>query len=333
MMPLIPRTVLEAIFGFPIAPPVASSQAPRVDALFYALLLMSLFFLALIAGMLIFYAIRYREGSRADRSTKGKGSGAKLELIWISGAVVIGLIMFLWGTRVYLVLGKIPDNALTWYVTGRQWFWEIQAPGGRREINAMHIPVGQPVHLVISSEDVIHDFFIPAFRVKMDAVPGRYTSTWFTPTKVGQYHLFCSQYCGADHARMTGTVYVMSRPDYETWLGGTPEAPTAQPLGPPAEVTFRELGCDQCHRPDTDRLAPSLEGLYGSTVLLSDGSTVRADEEYIRESVLDPAAKVVRGYPAIMPTYRGLLTEEQVRLVVEAVKALGQTRPVKETRQ
>ncbi len=319
-------------FSFPLFPPEASTEAPKVDILFFALIAISLFFLIFIHAMLIYFAIHYRAGSKADRTDRLKKSW-KVELTWIAGATVIGLGLFIWGAKLYFDLSKPPPGAATYYVVGKQWMWEIEHPDGRREIDELHVPIGEPIRFVITSEDVIHSFFVPAFRIKQDAVPGRYTSTWVQPTRLGAYHLFCAQYCGVDHARMTGTVYVMSRPDYEMWLRGEPRAPTAQPLHPNGETTFRELGCNQCHRPDNAELAPSLEGLYGSRVQLSDGTTVIADEQYIRESILDPAAKIVAGYPAVMPTYKGLLNEEQIELLVEAVKALRADRPVKETRQ
>jgi len=232
--------------------------------------------------------------------------------------------VFLWAGVVYFNRNAPPEDAETYHVIGRQWMWEIQHPTGRRELNELHVPVGRQIKVVLSSEDVIHSFYIPAFRTKQDAVPGRYTTAWFTPTKPGRYHLFCAEYCGADHARMIGEVVVMKPNDYEEWLEENPPAPTVQPMEDAGRTSFRELGCAQCHRPETEAIAPSLEGLYGKERTLRDGSTVIADEQYIRESILDPSARVVRGYQPIMPTYKGMLDERELSQLVTAIRALGE---------
>lgn len=308
--------------GFALMPVQASAGARWVDWVYYGLIAVSSTITLLVMVLLLSFAIRYRAGAIVDRSNPIRRT-LSYEIVWVSVLFVIALGLFGWAAWAYVDISRPPVNAATYYVLGRQWMWEIQHPDGRRELNQFHIPVNQPVKLVLTSEDVIHSFYIPAFRMKMDAVPGRYTTTWFLPTVPGTYHLFCAEYCGADHARMRGVVTVMSPRDYAEWRINTPVAPTAQPLEPTERASFTKLGCDRCHRPESQALAPRLEGLYGRVTQLADGSTVIADEAYIRESILNPSAKIVRGYMPIMPTYQGQLSEQQVRLLVEAVKALA----------
>jgi cytochrome c oxidase subunit 2 len=230
------------------------------------------------------------------------------------------MVMFTWGASIYFNESRPPDNALDIYVVGKQWMWKLEHLGGQREINELHIPVGRAVRLTMTSEDAIHSFFVPAFRTKQDAVPGRYTTTWFTPTKAGKYHLFCAEYCGTNHSRMGGWVYVMAPRDYEAWLsGGT----SGGSLAENGQKLFDELACGNCHKPDGSGRCPSLTGLFGKTVQLAGGGTVQADEGYIRESILQPQAKIVAGYGPIMPTFQGLVTEEGVTQLIEYIKSLA----------
>ena len=203
------------------------------------------------------------------------------------------------------------------FVIGKQWMWQLQHPEGVREINELHVPVGRPIKLTMTSEDVIHDFFIPAFRVKKDVVPGKYTSLWFQATKTGQYHLFCAQYCGVSHALMRGEVIVMEPQDYERWLSGSKKANSMAASG--AQL-YDQYACITCHGAGK---GPAFNDLYMSKVRLQDGSTVAADETYLRESILFPSAKIVESYPAIMPTYKGQLTEEQILQLIAYIKSLG----------
>jgi cytochrome c oxidase subunit 2 len=228
--------------------------------------------------------------------------------------------MFTWGASVFFRERRPPDNALPIYVVAKQWMWKLQHPEGQREINELHIPVGRPVKLTMTSEDVIHSFFVPAFRTKQDVVPGRYTTTWFTAIKPGKYHLFCAEYCGNNHSGMGGWIYVMEPQDYEAWLsGGTPGATLAEN----GQKLFENLACANCHKSDGTGRCPDLTGLFGKDVKLADGSTVKADEGYIRESILRPEAKIVAGYQPSMPTFQGLVTEEGVLQLIEYVKSLG----------
>ena len=243
----------------------------------------------------------------------------RLETAWMVIPLFLAMAMFGWGAVVYVDYRNAPPDTLDIYVIGKQWMWKAQQPSGLKEINELHVPVGRNIRLVMASEDVIHDFFVPAFRVKMDVVPGHYNTMWFRPTKAGRYHFFCSQYCGTNHALMGGWVTVMEPSDYAAWLSGS----GAQ--GDPAvagEKLFVERACSTCHVADGTGRGPSLNGLFGAKVLLADGASITANEAYIRESILQPNAKIVARYTPLMPTYQGQLTEEQILALIAYVKSL-----------
>jgi cytochrome c oxidase subunit 2 len=246
-----------------------------------------------------------------------------LEVGWSVIPLIIMLAMFAWGTRVFFQLYRPPVDAIEYTAIGKQWMWKVQHPGGQREINTLHIPIGQPIKVQLASEDVIHSFYVPAFRVKQDAVPGRYTSVWFNATKPGVYHLFCAEYCGTEHSRMIGSVIAMEPQDYENWLAG---GAAGQSMAASGGELFQSLACVTCHRAGaTAQLArgPALEGLHGSQVKLADGRTVIADDTYIRESILNPNAKLVAGWDPVMPTFQGQVTEEQVTQLIAYIRTLG----------
>jgi cytochrome c oxidase subunit II len=300
-------------FTFP--PEQASSVASSVDMLALYILLVGIFFTVLIATLVIFFAIKYRR-RRGLRKPEFVRTNLALETAWIIIPLALVTVMFVWGTRVYVTMSRPPANAMEVYVMGKQWMWKIQHPEGRREIDELHVPLGKPVKLTMTSQDVIHDFFIPAFRIKKDVVPGRYTTEWFTPTRIGEYHLFCSQYCGTLHSGMVGTVYVMDPAEYQQWLSGTV-------LGePPADAgakLFYSYGCMACHSSQ----APTMAGLYMSKVRLSDGTTITADDDYLRESILEPHAKIVAGFPdGLMPTFKGRVNDEQMMQIIAYIKSL-----------
>jgi|CXWL01.1.fsa_nt_gi cytochrome c oxidase subunit 2 len=305
--------------NLPLFPESASTVSDQVDLLYFALLGMTAFFSLLIAVAVVYLAVRYHR-QHPDQVGHAEHENATLELVWsiIPLAIVIGL--FFWGAKVYFTLGTPPDDAVTYYVTGKQWMWKIQHPEGNREINELHVPVGQAVKLVLASEDVLHAFYVPEFRIKMDAVPGRYRTMWFEATKVGTFHLFCAEYCGAEHSRMIGKIVVMSPPEYEAWLAGGKPDKTMAASG--ADL-FNSLACNTCHRPDSSARAPQLVGLYGSTVAFLDGGTSLVDDNYVRESILDPAKHIVVGYNPIMPTFRGQVTEEELHQLLLYIKSLG----------
>jgi cytochrome c oxidase subunit 2 len=266
----------------------------------------------------VFYAVKYRRRSPSSIGSVIEG-GLLLELTWTIIPLLISLVIFFWGASVFFAMASPPADTLNVYVVGKQWMWKFQHLDGRREINELHVPVGRSVKLIMTSEDVIHDVFVPAFRVKADVIPGRYTSIWFQPTKAGRYHLFCAEYCGTRHSGMTGEVVVMEANDYQAWLsGGTAEGSLALA----GQKLFADLACNTCHRPDAQGRGPVLDGLFERTVALQNGETVVADEAYLRESILAPAAKITAGFQPMMPTFQGLLSEEQLLELIEYIKAL-----------
>lgn len=324
---------------FQFMPDQASTVAPRVDGLFFFISGVTVFFSLLIAILVIVFAVRYRRRSPNEVPAHLK-ENPSLEIIWSVIPLIIVMIMFAWGADVYFAIARPPDDAIEIYVTGRQWMWKLQHPEGQREINTLHIPVGVPVKLIMTSEDVIHSFYVPAFRTKRDVIPGTYTTTWFQATEVGSHHLFCSEYCGTEHSRMIGKVIVMEQSEYQAWLANSADGSLALE----GRKLFARLQCITCHTGTPDGRAPILEGIYRTRVPLTDGRTVLADENYLRESILQPSTKVVAGYQPIMPAYflkrgpddkEGHLTEEELVKVIAYLKALqpGQTPPrVEDTR-
>lgn len=301
--------------SFRIFPERASALGWQVDALFFFELAVSVFFVALIAGLVAFFSLKYRRRSDNDVPPR-TATNPLVEATYIVVPFGLMMIMYFWGGYVYVKAKAPPANAMQINVIGKQWMWKIQHPEGPREINTLHVPMGRAVKLLMTSQDVIHDFGIPAFRIKQDVIPGSYSTEWFTADKTGEYHFFCNQYCGDLHSHMIGTVVVMEPAAYEAWLAG------AIPDMPPAVVgaqLYQSYGCAACH----GVRAPTLAGLYNSKVILDDGRTVIADDTYLRESIVDPAAKLVAGYGPIMPTFRGQLSEEQIFDLIEYIKSLG----------
>ena len=305
--------------SFRLFPVEASSISAEVDLLLFFLIAVAAFFTVVIFSAIFYFAIRYRRRSENELPAAVHGS-IPLEIAWTIIPFGLTMVMFTWGASVFFRERRPPDDAMPIYVVAKQWMWKLQHPEGQREINELHIPVGRPVKLTMTSEDVIHSFFVPDFRTKQDVVPGRYTTTWFTATKTGKFHLFCAEYCGNNHSGMGGWIYVMEPQDYETWLsGGTPGATLAEN----GQKLFENLACANCHKTDGSGRCPDLTGLFGKDVKLASGATVKADEDYIRESILRPEAKIVAGYQPSMPTFQGLVTEEGVLQLIEYVKSLG----------
>jgi cytochrome c oxidase subunit 2 len=293
-------------------------MAGRVDALYFFLVAMSAFFSILIAGLIVYFAIKFRRRAPEAVGAQIHG-GMMLEITWTVLPLFLVLGIFVWGASVFFAMSRPPDETLNVYAVGKQWMWKFQHLDGQREINELHVPVGRAVKMIMTSEDVIHDFFVPAFRVKADVIPGRYTSVWFQPTKPGRYHLFCAEYCGTRHSGMIGEVVVMDPSEYQTWLsGGTPEGSLASA----GAKLFADLACNTCHRPDAQGRGPVLEGLFGNTVTLQSGEKMTVDEAYVRESILTPSAKIAAGFQPIMPPFQGLVTEEQLLELIEYVKSL-----------
>jgi cytochrome c oxidase subunit II len=322
--------------NFELFPTQASTVASRVDALFLFILAVCVFFSLLVAGFIFVFAIRYRRRAE-DYFPKPIIGSNLLESAWTIIPSIIALGIFFWGASTYFEIVRMPDDALEVYVVGKQWMWHLQHSEGQSEINALHVPVGKPVKLIMTSEDVIHDFSVPAFRVKQDVIPGRYSYLWFEATKPGTYHLFCAAYCGTEHSKMIGWVTVMEAAEYEHWLLGQDTEKSSvgktgkadRSLSLEGGKLFRKLQCITCHSATAEARAPVLEELYGKTVHLTDGRTVRADESYIRESILVPDAKIVAGYRPIMPPFplkdkqgNGQVSEDDLVKLVAFIKSL-----------
>ena len=306
--------------GFPLFPEQASTVAPRVDALLYFLIAVSVFFVALITLAILVFAVKYRRRAEDDRPEPIEGN-LWLEVVWSVIPFGLTMVMFVWGAMVFFDIYNPPNDALEISIVGRQWMWKAQHPTGQSEINELHVPLGQPVTLMMTSEDVIHDFFLPAFRIKQDVLPGRYTRVWFEATKTGVYHLFCAEYCGTQHSGMIGRLVVLEPVQFEKWLSG---GATGMSMVDQGASLFKRFGCETCHRASGTQQGPTLAGLFGKIVKLQGGKTATADEDYIRESVLDPRAKIVDGYQPIMPTFKGLVSEEGLLQLIAYIKSLDE---------
>jgi len=302
----------------PLFPVRASTISAGVDHLFFYLLAVALVFSTLIFVLVFYFAIKYRRRSPEDRAVQITSS-IPLEIAWTVIPLGLSAIMFFWGANLFLRHAIPPADAADIYVVGKQWMWKLQHPEGPREINELHVPVGRAFRLVMTSEDAIHSFFVPAFRIKQDVLPGRFTTLWFQATRVGRFHLFCSQYCGTNHAAMGGWIYVMEPTEYEHWLSGRS---TGEPMTLAGARLFDRLGCSNCHVPADGTRGPSLEGLYGRRVLLEGGRTITADDAYIEESILKPASRVTRGYQPTMPTFQGQISEEGLFQIIAYLKSL-----------
>ncbi len=303
--------------NFPLWPQRASTMAANVDALYIFLLIVCGLMTLLIFTVVVYFAARYRhrEGVLAEQI---EGS-TPLELTWSVIPLAVFMVIFFWGAVVYFKGRTPPRDSTEVYVVAKQWMWKLEHAEGQREINELHVPVDRDIKLIMTSQDVIHSFYVPAFRMKQDVLPGRYTVAWFRATKPGTYHLFCAEYCGTQHSGMIGSIVVMEPAQFEAWMSGG----STGPLSATGEKIFAELGCSTCHRTDTQGRGPNLQGVFGRPVLLQDGRTVTADENYVRESILDPGAKVVNGFKPVMPTFQGLVSEEQLNALVAYVKSLS----------
>jgi len=300
----------------------ASTAAGQTDALLLALTIVSVLVVGGITLTIIVFAVRWHEGSNVARSAGSPKRNRLVEFAWI-GIPLLGFLgIFVWSAILYHQLRTPPADALTIDVVAKQWMWKMQHPGGQREINELHVPVNRPIELVMTSQDVIHSFFVPAFRMKQDVLPGRYTSLWFTPTQTGRYQLFCAEFCGTSHSQMRGTIIVMTPTEYSDWLAANPSQGSLAAQG---EALFREYGCSGCHGASSTVHAPQLEGLFGRPVNLSNGTQVTADARYIRDSILLPARQVVAGYTPIMPSFKGQLSEEDILKLVAYIRSLAAT--------
>lgn len=302
--------------------PQAGSLAHEVDNLFIGELIIAGLMLGLVFALLLVYCIKYRSGSGASRANQEEKSWV-IEIGWTTATLVAFIALFFWGADLYARLYEAPPNTLDIFVVGKQWMWKVQHPDGQAEIDALHVPVDRDIRVIMASQDVIHSFYIPAFRIKRDVVPGRYESLWFHPTEIGTYALECAEFCGTDHARMTGDVVVMSQPDYEHWLAA--QGP-GDSLAASGEKLFRSLGCGGCHGQGSNVHAPDLAGLYGKNVALADGGFARADNDFIRDAILLPQKHVPAGYPPAMPSFAGQVDESQILALIAYIKSLDAPR-------
>jgi cytochrome c oxidase subunit 2 len=303
--------------GFRLFPEQGSAFAEQVDQLYGFLVAVSVFFGGLIVVLIVAFAWRYRR--RPGREAVQPHASMRLELLWSIVPFILVMIMFVWGASLFMAQTVPPEGAQDIYVVGRQWMWKVQHPSGRREINELHVPVGRAIKITLAAQDVIHSFYIPAFRIKQDAIPGQYRTLWFEATKPGEYHLFCAEYCGTNHSRMIGRIVVMEDVDYQQWLAGYSEQ---TPVEEGANL-FVQFDCVSCHASGARQRGPTLGNLFGKQEQLEGGQTVLVDEAYIRESILNPQAKIVRGFPGVMPSFRGQLTEEQILALIAYIKSLS----------
>jgi len=310
--------------NFPLSPPPASNFAPEYDAIFYVLVALTVFFSAVVGIAVIFFAVRYQKGTKADRS-RPMYENLFLELTWTIVPLVLGIVMFYFGTSLYVKMRTPPKNATEIFVIGKQWMWHIQHGNGVRENNTLHVPVGRPVKLTMISQDVLHAFYIPAFRVQEHVVPGRYTQLWFTATQAGEYHLFCNMYCGTQHSEMGGKVVAMPPAEFAAWLANEGQSASPLSMDQMGAKIFNKVGCNNCHGAEDTLRAPSLYGIYGKRRVFADGTSQIADDEYLRSSILRPYDHLTAGYGETMPVYEGQLSEEDVLNLVSYMKVMGTT--------
>jgi len=324
--PVLWQFFVKWMTNFALFPPEASKIAPEMDALFFFMVLVSLIGLTLVILLVVSFSLLYNK-KRHPVATQIEGS-TLLEATWTIIPLGLFLVMFVWGALLYFRIYTPPANAMNIYVVGKQWMWKCEHPGGQHEINSLHVPVNQPVQLTIISQDVFHSFSIPAFRVKREAIPGRYTTVWFEATATGTYHLFCTQYCGTNHSQMIGEVVVMTPDDFKQWLAGST---SGNSLAQNGERLFASLSCTACHNTRPDARGPNLAGVYGSHLTLTNGQTISVDEEYLRSAILNPSQHITQGYAPIMPTYQGQISEDGVIALVEYLKHLDSDYRIQQT--
>lgn len=302
----------------PLWPAAASAHASAVDLLFVGLVASSALVLLLLSFLLLRFAIHYRAGNAAAERDHRIRKSWHWEVSWTVATLVAFLALFVWGAKLYRDLVVAPADALVVYVVAQQWMWKAQHLEGAREINELHLPLGRAIRVILSSQDVIHSFFLPAFRLKRDVLPGTFQELWFQPTRPGVYPLFCAEYCGTDHSRMLGRIVVMEPARFTHWLA---QQHGDTSLAAQGAALYRALGCAACHAPGSRVPAPPLDGLYGRIVAFADGSTAVADDGYIRESILRPHARVRAGYAPAMPAFAGRVSETELAALMAYIKS------------
>ena len=324
--PVLWQFLIHWLTNFAVFPPEASTIAPYTDALFFFLILISLVGIGAVLLLMVGFSIRYRK-ERSPEAVHIEGN-TLLEAAWTIIPLALFMVTFVWGALLYFRIYNPPTNAMNIYIVGKQWMWKAEHPGGQHEINALHVPINQPVQLTMISQDVFHSFSIPAFRVKREVIPGRYSTVWFEATKTGTYHLFCSQYCGTLHSSMIGEVVVMNPEDFQAWIAGSTSGSSLAQNG---ERLFASLGCNSCHSGNANAHGPNLAESYGSKIQMANGSTVMVDDAFLRDSILNPTMHQIQGFAPIMPTYQGQVSEEGLIDLVEYIRTLNSNYRVQQT--
>ncbi len=324
--PVLWQFLQKWLHRFPLFPPEASTIAPYTDEFYFYLLLISLVGTGIVVAMVVGFSVLYRK-ERNPEATQIEGN-TLLEATWTIIPLGLFLIAFVWGALLYFSIYNPPTNAMNIYIVGKQWMWKAEHPGGQHEINALHVPINRPVQLTMISQDVFHSFSIPAFRVKREVIPGRYTTVWFQVTQPGTYHLFCTQYCGTLHSQMIGEVVAMSPEDYQAW---TATSTSGSSLAQNGERLFASLGCNQCHSGSPEARGPNLAQMYGTKVQLANGSTAMVDDAFLRDAILNPTLHQMAGFAPIMPTYQGQVSEEGLISLVEYIKNLNSNYRIQQT--
>ena len=326
LSPVLWQFLVHWLHASALFPAEASGIAPYVDALYFFLVAMTIFGTAFVAVLLLVFSVRYRR-EKNPVATQVEGS-TLLEATWTIIPLAIFLVTFVWGALLYFRIYDPPANAMNIYIVGKQWMWKAEHPGGQHEINALHIPTGKPIQLTMISQDVFHSFSIPDFRIKREVIPGRYSTVWFEPTQVGVYHLFCTQYCGTQHSGMVGQITVMTPSDYKKWLE---QSNSGQSLAQNGERLYASMGCNSCHNGTAAARGPSLAGVYGSRLTLTDGRQILVDDAYLRNAILNPSEHVTAGFAPIMPTYQGQISEDGLIDLVEFIKNMQSNYRVQQT--
>ena len=326
LSPVLWQFLVHWLHASALFPAEASGIAPYVDALYFFLVAMTIFGTTFVAILLLVFSVRYRR-EKNPVATQIEGS-TLLEATWTIIPLAIFLVTFVWGALLYFRIYDPPTNAMNIYVVGKQWMWKAEHPGGQHEINALHVPTGKPIQLTMISQDVFHSFSIPDFRIKREVIPGRYSTVWFEATQVGTYHIFCTQYCGTQHSGMVGEVTVMTPGDYKKWLE---QSNSGQSLAQNGERLFASMGCNSCHNGTAAARGPSLAGVYGSKLTLTDGRQILVDDAYLRNAILNPSEHVTAGFAPIMPTYQGQISEDGLIDLVEFLKNLNSNYRVQQT--
>ena len=326
LSPVLWQFLVHWLHASALFPAEASGIAPYVDALYFFLVAITIFGTTFVAILLLVFSVRYRR-EKNPVATQIEGS-TLLEATWTIIPLAIFLVTFVWGALLYFRIYDPPTNAMNIYIVGKQWMWKAEHPGGQHEINALHVPTGKPIQLTMISQDVFHSFSIPDFRIKREVIPGRYSTVWFEATQVGTYHIFCTQYCGTQHSGMVGEVTVMTPGDYKKWLE---QSNSGQSLAQNGERLFASMGCNSCHNGTAAARGPSLAGVYGSKLTLTDGRQILVDDAYLRNAILNPSEHVTAGFAPIMPTYQGQISEDGLIDLVEFIKNMQSNYRVQQT--